>query len=588
MRPILLAARLQNVYNLPAHNGLLPLPDAPRLHLRLLGGGAVELPGRGNVLTQPRRLGLLAYLALARPRGMHARDRLVALFWPESDQLRGRRALRNALHGIRAVIGHTVLTSAGDGLVGLVPGSLECDVLTLEADLAAGRCPDAASPPEGDLLDGFHVSGAHEFAEWLDAERRRLRALLAAAWQRAARNAHARGDRSGAVAAARRAHALDPGDEAVLGRLLEALHEAGDRVGVLQAYEHYARWCREELGTTPSSSTLTLVARARADRGADERAVVACLRGTYLWLRSVHRGDPADMHAAAALFHDAIRFDPRYAPAYAGLSNYHAAGAARGLFTPFRERFAEGIAWGERALALDPDQAIPYVHFGVQAMYLDGDWPAALASLERAVALDPAYAEAHRFLGIHHLANRRDGDALRELQEAARLEPYIPMFQNSLGDALLLLGRHEEAVEVLRRALALDPAFATARERLLRACERMGRFEDAIAERMKDPRATTAAAFASAFAQEGIAGYRREREREIREMIAAERRRLTSGVEYPADYYVPPQLRLALGHAELGEWEEAAACMEEACRPHPWRRPWFQARPELAPLFAGT
>ena len=46
----------------------------------LRGDDASELR---SVLTQPRLLGLFAYLALARPRGFHRRDSLVALFWPE-------------------------------------------------------------------------------------------------------------------------------------------------------------------------------------------------------------------------------------------------------------------------------------------------------------------------------------------------------------------------------------------------------------------------------------------------------------------------------------------------------------------------
>src|SRR2546422_464487 len=39
-----------------------------------------------SLVTQPRRLALLAYLAAARPRGTHRRDSLLALFWPELDQ----------------------------------------------------------------------------------------------------------------------------------------------------------------------------------------------------------------------------------------------------------------------------------------------------------------------------------------------------------------------------------------------------------------------------------------------------------------------------------------------------------------------
>ncbi|HVD33509.1 MAG TPA: hypothetical protein VNC19_08030, partial [Gemmatimonadales bacterium] len=58
-----------------------------RLDLR--GPDGVELR---SVLQQPKRLGLLAYLAVATPRRFHRRDTLLGLFWPELDQEHARAA----------------------------------------------------------------------------------------------------------------------------------------------------------------------------------------------------------------------------------------------------------------------------------------------------------------------------------------------------------------------------------------------------------------------------------------------------------------------------------------------------------------
>src|SRR5688572_5025810 len=75
--------------------------------LRLLGGvdlrtgAGVELRG---VLAQPGQLALLAYLAAARPRGFHRRDKLIGLFWPEATQERARNALRQAVHRLRRAL----------------------------------------------------------------------------------------------------------------------------------------------------------------------------------------------------------------------------------------------------------------------------------------------------------------------------------------------------------------------------------------------------------------------------------------------------------------------------------------------------
>ena len=43
---------------------------------------------------QPKRLALLAYLALAARDGYHQRDTLLALFWPRADREHARRCLR--------------------------------------------------------------------------------------------------------------------------------------------------------------------------------------------------------------------------------------------------------------------------------------------------------------------------------------------------------------------------------------------------------------------------------------------------------------------------------------------------------------
>jgi len=58
-----------------------------------------------GLISQPRRTALLAYLAAATPRGLHRRDRLLALFWPELNQAHARAALRQALYVLREELG---------------------------------------------------------------------------------------------------------------------------------------------------------------------------------------------------------------------------------------------------------------------------------------------------------------------------------------------------------------------------------------------------------------------------------------------------------------------------------------------------
>ena len=149
----------------------MTMPRTSPIRLRTLGPVSVDPPINGA-----RRLAVLVYLALARPRGLHSRDTLIGLLWPEADQAGGRHSLRNTLHAIRQALGADVIVASGDALVGVDPLRIDCDALALEADLAAGRFEDAIVRYHGELLQGFYVSEAAEFERWLQ-DRQKLRLI---------------------------------------------------------------------------------------------------------------------------------------------------------------------------------------------------------------------------------------------------------------------------------------------------------------------------------------------------------------------------------------------------------------------------
>src|SRR5687768_1834137 len=100
------------------------------IHLRTLGG--LELQGGDPremraLLTQPKRVALLVYLAVATPRGYHRRDTLLALFWPEKDPGHARNSLRQAVHALREALGADILDSRGPQELGLSWSRFSCD-----------------------------------------------------------------------------------------------------------------------------------------------------------------------------------------------------------------------------------------------------------------------------------------------------------------------------------------------------------------------------------------------------------------------------------------------------------------------------
>jgi len=216
-----------------------------------------------QLLANPKRLGVLVYLTLATPRGSHRRDTLLGLFWPEVDQDKARHALRQTIHYLRSTLGADVLTSQGDGAIGVDPARLSCDAIAFEAALDAGQPAAALEAYAGDLLPGFFLAHLSEFERWLESERDRLRRRAAtAAWQ-LADGSLSRHEPGAAEHWARQAVAFSREDEGAVRKLITLLDRTGNRAGALRVYDEFAARLDEEFSAEPSVETRELVAALR-------------------------------------------------------------------------------------------------------------------------------------------------------------------------------------------------------------------------------------------------------------------------------------------------------------------------------------
>ena len=239
------------------------------VELRILGTLQLSAPdGRdlASLARQSKRTALLCYLAAAVPDGLHRRDTLLALFWPELDEPHARAALSQALYVLRNELGEQAILTRGDDEVGLSRDVVWCDVRAFEAALDTGRQAEALALYRGGLLDGFYVSDAPEFERWTERERERLRERAAeGAWALADAHSAAK-DVSHAVRWARWAAALSPADETVIRRLMIFLRHLGDRAAALRAYEVFAEKLSQEFELEPSAETRALAEEIRTER----------------------------------------------------------------------------------------------------------------------------------------------------------------------------------------------------------------------------------------------------------------------------------------------------------------------------------
>jgi DNA-binding SARP family transcriptional activator len=229
--------------------------------------GAVDLRANGQefraVLAQPKRIAILTYLALARPRGFHRRDELLAMFWPDAGDERARAALSRAIYFLRRELGEDVIVSRGDE-VAVNRDRVWCDATAFEEHCDIGERREALDVYRGDLMPGFFASGGNGFEEWLQGERNRIRELASkTAWDVADDESRS-GNHQLSVIWGRRAVELAPFQESGVRRLLLLLESTGDRAGAIFAYEKFAQRLHAELELTPTPETQELIATIRA------------------------------------------------------------------------------------------------------------------------------------------------------------------------------------------------------------------------------------------------------------------------------------------------------------------------------------
>src|SRR6266496_2498534 len=143
-------------------------PPHPKLMLRLqaLGGLALLDAGGTPLVTQRRRLGLLALLAVAGARGL-SRDKLVAYLWPESSAEHARHALEQLLYSVRRQLSDGVFL--GTDPLQANPSVYSSDVGDFERALGRDDLAEAAALYHGPFLDGFFLSDAPAFEQWAES-----------------------------------------------------------------------------------------------------------------------------------------------------------------------------------------------------------------------------------------------------------------------------------------------------------------------------------------------------------------------------------------------------------------------------------
>jgi predicted ATPase/DNA-binding SARP family transcriptional activator len=252
------------------------------LSLNLFGSPDARHVGRPLKFRTRKAFALLIYLAVER--GTHSREKITALFWPDSDAPHGRTMLRTTLAYLRQSLdddaspAHLLVNRDALGFDHGSDFDLDLDRFEAAFRLAstwAGASPaladaqllqQAAECYRGGFLAGFSLGDAPDFDDWIRLQREVWHQRMGVVLDGLTLIQSHLGEFAHAIETATRWVAHDPWNENAHQRLIRLHVAAGDRTAALRAYDQCQATLAAELNISPSPETEALAELARAAR----------------------------------------------------------------------------------------------------------------------------------------------------------------------------------------------------------------------------------------------------------------------------------------------------------------------------------
>ncbi len=180
-------------------------------------------------------------------------------------------------------------------------------------------------------------------------------------------------------------------------------------------------------------------------------------------------------------FEQAIKIDPNYALAYAGLASTYQFMGSRG-FSPPRESQQKAEWAALKALQLDDTLAEAHVSLGT-SKFIIFDWVGAEKEIKRALELDPNSAEANEAYSIYLRTVRGAAEGLPYAIRARELDASPDRGENAF--AYYMARQYDKAIELYRKNIEKKPDNAYAHILLGEAYVAKGMPAEGVAEMQK-------------------------------------------------------------------------------------------------------
>jgi DNA-binding winged helix-turn-helix (wHTH) protein/Tfp pilus assembly protein PilF len=198
------------------------------------------------------------------------------------------------------------------------------------------------------------------------------------------------------------------------------------------------------------------------------------VKGHFFWDKRTEEG----IKKSIEYFERAIKLDPNYAPAYAGLAVSYATTAYREMAPPAE---AGSLAEAAARKALEIDDQLGQAHSALGVLHFRNlNWSEGVREFRRAIDLNPSYSTAHMWYSYYLMALGRFDKAVAEAKRAQELDPLSLITNTQTGTPFFYMRQYDRAVEQYQKALELDPQFPPARYWLGRAYTQKGDYSEAV------------------------------------------------------------------------------------------------------------